>query len=60
MEGERLLQVTMELEEEKGRRRGKNVGGGGIRLESSRRAERKLEIPKEEMHNEYRAEMGQV
>jgi hypothetical protein len=29
-------------------------------LESGRRAETKLEILKEEIHNEYRGEIGQV
>lgn len=58
MEGERLPQVTVELEEKKGR--GRKTLKKKKRLESGRRAERKLESQKEEIHNEYRAEMDQV
>lgn len=60
MEGERLPQVTVEIE-------GKTERGGKKKhtqkkniLESGRRAERMLENSKEEIHNEYRAEMDQV
>jgi len=58
MEGERLPQVTVELEGKKGRGRKKHEKKKS--LESGRRAERKLESPNEEIHNEYRAKMDQV